>query len=159
MRLAIPLNEVRDLPDPDVPRRSRKSIRKSFDVKPVFAILNVCLLTPLSERLQHLSIYNDKLESKNILKICVSKKTNPPVNYDTICNETYCEFDKQIDVLINYIIEKEITSSDQEKGFLCCNLKNMSNKLTRLIACDFNKRIPSNTNWEFMVSFALICKM
>lgn len=134
----------------------RSSIRQSaLPQRTTFAILNFCLLTPITEVPELISKFNTDSNKKESLKTCKPIKSDPKIGLSLSMKAEQCyqEIDEIFENLINYIIKKNINQTLDAKEYFCCQLGNIVNKIIKLIASDFNIRIPTKTNTEFVVSF------
>jgi len=124
---------------------------------PTFAIIKICLLAPLGETYHELKVFRESFISQNRLLHCNRRTVEPPkVPLSELQREHYTRFDAFIRETIRYIIEKNIHSVEEKRGYFCCVLQNLTNILMKVIGCDFNQRTHTTTNVEFAVNITLI---
>lgn len=71
----------------------------------------------------------------------------------TKCEQNYRAFDDLVHEILDYIIINNIKTMNDDKEFFCHQLSNTTNKIMKLVACDFNIKVPTKTNIEFTVRF------
>lgn len=116
--------------------------------KTTFAIVKICLDKPITDPKQDM-LQIPKTEV-NCKKYPMQEHIKPTLA--EVCEEIYREFDDTILGIIDYILRNNIKSIEDDKQFYCCQLGNVTNRILRLMACDFNVRHPTKTNLEFTVS-------
>lgn len=125
-----------------------------------FATLKICLSKPITDPLQdmiHMSKSEMKYEKFN--KCNRIKRLPEPMNYGNICEENYHCFDESIRTIVDYMMRNNIKCIADDRQFYCSQLGNMTNKIIRLVACDFNDRVSTETNIEFTVSNRIQCNI
>lgn len=124
--------------------------------KVTFAIVNICILQSITECQITRDIFRKHLAPEE-MKTCLPKhfpaEPIPEKSKADICEENYKTFDAQIYTLIDYIIRKEIQCIEDSKGFLCCQKNDLTQKIMKLISCDFNVRVPTKNSTEFAVGY------
>ncbi|XP_053960556.1 uncharacterized protein LOC128864824 [Anastrepha ludens] len=121
------------------PRSKMGSVIKP--VGPTFAIISICLLTPLTGSFM-----------LNSMDIPITKRPIPITNFRRSLKhrvEAYHKFENQIKELIFYIIQNDIKKLDDARNIFCCYKENLNNKFFKLISCDFNIRKPTKDSIEF----------
>lgn len=129
--------------------------KESLIYKPTFAIVKICLKKALTEPLEDLNHNLNYTEIKRELyKSCAVKRTtsDSEENLEKMCEENYRCFDDSINQLIESIDKQNAADFEKDGSEFCTAVANMSNRLLPLIACDFNRRIPTKTNIEFSVN-------
>ncbi|XP_067625297.1 uncharacterized protein [Eurosta solidaginis] len=116
-------------------------INVKSDMGPMFAIISICFLIPLTESFMLNSM------DQTIAKHTRGKSTF----HKLLCQrlEAYYNFERQIKNLIFFIIKNDIKKIEDAKNILCCQKENLSNKLFKLISLDFNIRTPTKDSIEF----------
>uniref|UniRef100_A0A1A9UW01 Uncharacterized protein n=1 Tax=Glossina austeni TaxID=7395 RepID=A0A1A9UW01_GLOAU len=149
-----------------ISRKIQKSDRPSSAERPTdqiskknpFAIINVCLKLPITEPAENLNVvFNLGKVQRDIFNDCwrgdpmsVGKKKSIQLLENRECKKNYKLFDDNILQILNYLIENNIQSISKSKSYYCGQVKNLVNHILPLIACDFNKRCPTETNIEFV---------
>uniref|UniRef100_A0A034VYE3 Uncharacterized protein n=1 Tax=Bactrocera dorsalis TaxID=27457 RepID=A0A034VYE3_BACDO len=120
--------------------------------KITFGIVNICILQPITECQMTRDLFRKHLTPEE-MKTCAPKTSAAEIIPEKvkvdICEENYKHFDAQMHTLIDYIIRKEIQQIEDSKGFLCCQKNELTQKIMKLIACDFNIRVPTKNSTEF----------
>ncbi|XP_073826825.1 uncharacterized protein [Musca autumnalis] len=134
-------------------RSTMQSNNTTVKEKVPFAIVKMCLQKPITEPKENM-IHVPKSEIKSSKFVRCPRKTKNSQqiveqNIKDICEETYRSFDETILDMADYILRNNIKTIGDDKRFYCSQLGNLSNKMLRLIACDFNRRVPTQTNIEF----------
>ncbi|XP_067625298.1 uncharacterized protein [Eurosta solidaginis] len=132
-----------------LPARWINSYNKDGEV--TFGIVSICTLQPITENITIQNTLGGK--SMEIAKICVPEKylknSSRNKSNQNLCAESYKSFDADITKLTDYLIRKEVQNFDDAKGFLCCQKNNLTQKIMKLIACDFNVKVPTKDTIEF----------
>lgn len=148
-------------------RKIRKSSRTSstersideISKKKPFAIINVCLKLPITEPAENLNVvFNLGEVERNIFNDCwtsdpkcVRRKESIQLLQNRECKQHYKSFDDNILQILNYLVKNNIQSISERPSYYCGQVKNLVNRISPLIACDFNIRCPTETNIEFVV--------
>ncbi|ALC38585.1 CG14339 [Drosophila busckii] len=118
-------------------------------VETTFAIIKICLLSPLGEIYQELKVFRESFISQNRMLHCDILTENKALTLKQIQREAYMRFDSFVKDTVQYIIEKNVFSVEDKQSHFCCALRNLSNILLNVVGSDFNMRIPTSTNEEF----------
>ncbi|KAM7350289.1 uncharacterized protein ACRADG_008901 [Cochliomyia hominivorax] len=121
------------------------------DQKIPFVVVQICLSNPITNPPQNML---ENLKQKRThhkydhCSIALTTKTAPK-SLQSICEEKYKDFDDLIREIMDYMIRSHVKIFKDNNDYFCCQLSNMTNKIIKLVACDFNVRIPTKTNIEF----------
>ncbi|XP_017061131.1 uncharacterized protein LOC108101333 [Drosophila ficusphila] len=121
---------------------------------PTFAIIKICLLSPIGEIYQELKVFRDSFVRQNRLLFCDHPYVpNKVMTLAEIQMESYARFDKFIRECIAFILDKKVLRIEDRKQHFCCAVQNLTNILMKLVGSVFNTKTPTNTS----VDFANLC--
>lgn len=126
------------------------------DQKETFVTLNISFHSPITECRSGRSIITKNIDNispadddKYVCNSLVRDNRSPFYKRE----DAYRKFDQEIKSIAMSILKNNITDYNDNRTYVCCELKILSWKITDLIACDFNVRVPTETSKEFMVSW------
>lgn len=91
-------------------------------------------------------------QNKNKYDQCAPKITKAPqISLHNKCAQNYKSFDDIIIGIFDYINRNNIKAMSDDKEYFCHQTGNLTNKIIKLVACNFNIKIPTKTNTEFTV--------
>uniref|UniRef100_A0A1I8PHY7 Tetratricopeptide repeat protein 18 n=1 Tax=Stomoxys calcitrans TaxID=35570 RepID=A0A1I8PHY7_STOCA len=139
-------------------RTTTSTLKEKFP----FAIIQICLDKPITDPIQDIiEVAKPSLYHRQLFK-CPRKQRQKKYALETpmeiIREDSYREFEDTILGMVLYILQNNIQSAHEDKQFYCSQLGNISNRILRLVACDFNRRQQTNTNLEFTKLMTLVYK-
>ncbi|XP_065364699.1 uncharacterized protein LOC135957823 [Calliphora vicina] len=116
-----------------------------------FAIIQICLNTPITNPTQDMNESSNHKKQRRKYGQCTASILTKPnqSNLPTKCEQNYRAFDDLVREILDYIIINNIKTMNDDKEFFCHQLSNTTNKIMKLLACDFNIKVPTKTNIEF----------
>ncbi|KAH8334518.1 hypothetical protein KR059_011090 [Drosophila kikkawai] len=143
-RFATRLNPV-NVPEVDI-----RPTLEGPPMGPMFCTLKICFFQPICQRNEPLDKYNENLLKRSKLRGCFDIQfLKEDENDIDVLSELYQEFDKLISDTIGIIVKKDVRSIGEKQDFFCCLLSTLNNLLLKICGCDFNIRMPTETNIEF----------
>uniref|UniRef100_A0A1A9ZEV3 Uncharacterized protein n=1 Tax=Glossina pallidipes TaxID=7398 RepID=A0A1A9ZEV3_GLOPL len=117
------------------------------NVTPVFAIIRICIKTPLTEPSRDFfasemtdTIYNTCWQTK-VPKEALGAS-------DESYEKNYRDFDNTVYELVDCIISNNLYNT-KDRNYLYGQICNVANRVLPLLTCDFNIRYPTTTSIEF----------
>ncbi|XP_075153128.1 uncharacterized protein LOC142226796 [Haematobia irritans] len=136
-------------------------ISTPFKEKVPFAIIHIGLDKSITDPIQDI-IDKPTTKAHSLVRYSPMYQQEQQRRYSSqplseyIIDELYCGFDKAIVGMIDYILRNNIKSAEDNKQFFCSQKGNLTNRILRLVAVDFNRRRNTKTNLEFMNLMTLV---
>ncbi|XP_061389915.1 uncharacterized protein LOC133325102 [Musca vetustissima] len=133
-------------------RRSTLQSQSNTKEKVPFAIMKIYLQKPITQPIENMThIPKSEIKCSEFIrcpkKIGIHEITKETIK--TIREEAYRNFDDTILEMADYVLRHNIRTMQDDRQFYNSQLSNLSNKILRLVACDFNRRVPTHNNIEF----------